>query len=378
MKAALGICIALALVAPAHAQTASYFLHHSDTPVTVPGGSTTFFLDQNAPVATTPTVEERTVSSGGAVTFPSFTSPAFGSDTTLLPIASVRLLLSANQKMRACADLSADLFKLDAGGTPTTIGGATVLAETIPQGKAGGTTGFDGFRVEFALSDRSLLTGQGLAVAPSLTSHCSVNRHVFLAYDADVAPSRVVFQCCFTVQAKCAAAKIKAAAKKASCLLKLDSTQAAKGKAADPDKVQKCHDALSITFTKLEAKGNCITTGDAGTIESVVDAFTGNVDASLNSSGPPSANKCQGAKIKVAAKKTSCLLGLKAKAAAKGQFTDPLDPARVQKCVDTFSAAFTKAESSGSCLTTGDTGSTETKVDTFVDDVAAGLACPCD
>ena len=53
------------------------------------------------------------------------------------------------------------------------------------------------------------------------------------------------------------------------------------------------------------------------------------------------ANKCQGAKIKDAGKKASCLAGLYAKDTAAGGGIDPL---KVQKCQAKVSAAFSDQE----------------------------------
>src|SRR5262245_54883172 len=72
-----------------------------------------------------------------------------------------------------------------------------------------------------------------------------------------------------TAAQKCAAAKIKAAGKKASCLLSLDSKEAASGDPKDAGKVQKCKDKLSSTFGKAEGKGGCATTNDEASVEAI-------------------------------------------------------------------------------------------------------------
>ena len=83
-------------------------------------------------------------------------------------------------------------------------------------------------------------------------------------------------------QQKCAAAKIKAAAKKAACKAGVEAKQALLGGAAvDPAKVAKCESAFSKTFAKLEAKGGCRTTGDTAAIEAKVDAFVADLDDEL-------------------------------------------------------------------------------------------------
>ncbi|HLY37033.1 MAG TPA: hypothetical protein VKU61_03285, partial [Candidatus Binatia bacterium] len=83
-------------------------------------------------------------------------------------------------------------------------------------------------------------------------------------------------------------------------------------------------------------------------------------------------NKCQGAKIKDAGKKASCLAGLQAKAEATSTTVDPL---KVQKCDAKVSAAYAKLESkAGACNTSGDSTAIENKVDAFVNDLVSELA----
>jgi hypothetical protein len=173
-----------------------------------------------------------------------------------------------------------------------------------------------------------------------------------------------------TAAQQCASAKIKAAGKKAACLLSLDAL-AAGGRPVDPTRVQKCKDTLGDpmhgVFARAETRGGCLTAGDAPAVEATVDAFVDDVYAALNVGTP---NACQVAKLKAAGKKASCLLGLRAKeAAGRG-----LDAGKVQACKDRMggpAGAFAKAEARGPCGTTGDAGTIEAKVDAFVDDVVA-------
>jgi hypothetical protein len=87
----------------------------------------------------------------------------------------------------------------------------------------------------------------------------------------------------------------------------------------------------------------------------------------------PAPNKCASAKIKAAGKKTACLLALVGKSAASG---DPIDSAKRQKCLTKFSAAFTKAELKGGCITTGDVDDIEDKIDVAADGPTSTLAAP--
>ena len=174
-------------------------------------------------------------------------------------------------------------------------------------------------------------------------------------------------------QAKCQGAKMKAAGKKASCLLSLHAKSASKATLIDPAKAQACGDKMSAAFTKAETKPPCSTSGDAGTIEAKVDRFVDQIAANLQLT-PPS--KCQSAKLKAAGKKAKCLLGAEAKALAKSIAPD------FSKCVSKFNAAFAKAETNTDCGTAvGDAAAIEAQVDALDDDVAceldAGPACDC-
>ena len=86
------------------------------------------------------------------------------------------------------------------------------------------------------------------------------------------------------------------------------------------------------------------------------------------------ASKCTGAKLKAAGKKSSCKLGVYAKAASKNV---PVDSTKLDDCEAKFNAAFAKAESKGDCVApAGDADAIEGKVDAFVDDVNTELTTP--
>ncbi len=76
---------------------------------------------------------------------------------------------------------------------------------------------------------------------------------------------------------KCTAAKFKAAAKKAACLLGCHATSQKKGVPLSDPKIaaclQKCTDGFTKAVTKAELKPDCHTTGDAATVEGKIDAF---------------------------------------------------------------------------------------------------------
>ena len=79
---------------------------------------------------------------------------------------------------------------------------------------------------------------------------------------------------------KCAVAKQKAAAKKISAKLKCWQKAIASGAAsADPACLTAAETKFSLTIPKIEAKGGCVETGDAGVIEGAVDTCVDNIVA---------------------------------------------------------------------------------------------------
>src|ERR1051326_1121322 len=124
----------------------------------------------------------------------------------------------------------------------------------------------------------------------------------------------------------CACAKVKAAGKKAACLLGIDSLDSKKGITGDPLKIQKCKDKESSTFAKAELKPPCVTSGDAAAIEAKVDAFVDDVVGEIagTTSDTPPLSGCDAAEIAAAGKKAKCLLGLESGALKKGIAPDPL------------------------------------------------------
>ena len=71
--------------------------------------------------------------------------------------------------------------------------------------------------------------------------------------------------------ALCAASKQKAAAKKFSDKVKCHGKAIKKGVAVDPACLTKAETKYQGAFTKAEGKGGCLTTGDVGDIETLMD-----------------------------------------------------------------------------------------------------------
>src|SRR5262245_22280206 len=91
----------------------------------------------------------------------------------------------------------------------------------------------------------------------------------------------------------------------------------------------------------------------------------------LGTTGIARAGKCAAGEAKAAGKKTSCKLGVLAKAAAKATLPDP---AKLSGCEAKFSTAFAKAEAAGACPSPVSDGQIEATVDSHVNDLNASIA----
>jgi hypothetical protein len=285
------------MAAPASADVQSFFFHFADPAAAVPGGTSSYVLDDIPPPGSPPLVFEQTTPKDETTAFPTFTSTPFAAGTTLMPIASVRMYLAANQKMRSCAAASAAMTAVGTDGATTAIGGTTRVDATVLQGSAGGTVGAGLLRVEFPLTDTSFAPGEGFAVTTSFTNDCSINRRTFLAYDGGDSRTGVRFQCCFTTAAKCAAKKITLAAKAAKGYLNAVAKGSSRGRPTDPVTLEKIRSRLTSDFAKREASGLCQTTNDAAATLALIEDFAAEIDAALDPLGPTRESQCQYKKI---------------------------------------------------------------------------------
>jgi len=152
---------------------------------------------------------------------------------------------------------------------------------------------------------------------------------------------------------KCAASKLKAAAKEGSGQLKCYAKAQGKGLSVDGLCLDKAHTKLLDSFDKADAKGGCLQTGDAPAVDSAVAAFVADAVSAL---GTGSANACAAAKEKATGKKFSSKLLCHAKAVLKGVTAD-MDC--LDKAEQKFQLAFSKADDKGGCVNPGDASDVE-------------------
>lgn len=170
---------------------------------------------------------------------------------------------------------------------------------------------------------------------------------------------------------KCAAAKAQAAGKKAAAKLKCHAKAVGKQVAVDTACLSTAEGKFAAAFTKAESKGGCATTGDAGTIEGLVDTFVAQTVGGIPAGSTKDEAKCAAAKVGATGKKADAKLKCNAKAIGKAL---PVDAACTGKAESKFDAAFVKAESKGFCVLTGDASVNEARVDSLVQSVVNQLS----
>ncbi len=399
MRPFRSLLLGLSLALPFAASAATFYPHKSAVPVVVPGGTTTFFLDEVAPPGSTVVAESISVPKKTVVSFPTFIAPPFAAPATVGMAFLGTVHLSANLSMNGCANVSIVVSHVSASGLLTQVASGTAGGATVPQGMMAGTVGFAPVPVASAVtcnsrfSDLDVLAGESIAVSVSVFNNCKANRTVSLAYDAVSAPGNVVFSplppvdpaviaSCF---AKCTNAKIKCAITKQAGLLLCEGKAAKVGFPVDPACVGKANEKFSTPgsgcMEKADSKPPCKTTGDAPTIGVKIDAFVADVKAELYANPVPTAtNTCAAGKMKCVTSFVKGILTCESKAIKAALATaDPVCLGKVMtKFTTPLKGCFDKLEQPGKACsfagTTGDAPAIKAKAQAFMDDLVCELS----
>jgi hypothetical protein len=164
---------------------------------------------------------------------------------------------------------------------------------------------------------------------------------------------------------RCNAAKVKAAGAKASGKAICHAKAVAKGVAVDLPCLFRADAKVTAGFPRAEGRPPCLTTGDAATIEAMVDTAIDALAAELTDAGP---SHCEAIKWRAAAKKAKGKLSCHMKALLRAA---PVDPGCLLKMEANFAAAFVHAAAAGPCA--GTTAAVEAVVDGAVDQIAGAL-----
>jgi hypothetical protein len=169
-------------------------------------------------------------------------------------------------------------------------------------------------------------------------------------------------------ESSCASRKIRAAGKKAFKVLNCHRKAVNKGEVVDPSCVSDEDAAMILAFAAADGMGDCLTMGDIGTIEGIVDAF---VDDIVTDVRPITPTNCTPRKLNETADKAGEKLHCYERAV---HFNAVVEAGCLSDAEAKFSAGFASAEAQADCLApTGDAAAIEAKVDAFIDDVATDL-----
>jgi hypothetical protein len=193
----LALPLSSAVAAP---DGAVFYLHGSGTPVPLGGGGTAkAFLRSDAPTA------QDALRTDGVLVHKQETAAvlefvATPSAAGVIPLgaASATLYLTTSKEvMTACADVTVILFRRSAG-VRTQVGSGTAVNLTINPPPLGSraTPQTIPITVDGTLDQRTLQSGDGLAMETRVHNHCGDYRYLSVFYDAVNQASRIQFDNC--------------------------------------------------------------------------------------------------------------------------------------------------------------------------------------
>ncbi|MEE8311270.1 MAG: PQQ-dependent sugar dehydrogenase [Candidatus Binatia bacterium] len=172
----------------------------------------------------------------------------------------------------------------------------------------------------------------------------------------------------------CSSAKLKGVGKRSKLALKCHVRAAKRDQAVDVACLDKAAAKFDARFVKTEAKGGCLTEGDANAVGSDIDRFVSDVANALTHGSDVASRKCAARKRGEAGKKASRFAICYAKAAKRAE---TVDGACLGKSDTRFDQGFDKAEAAGECATTMDAAAIAAEVDAIVAGAVADLMAVC-
>jgi hypothetical protein len=139
----------------------------------------------------------------------------------------------------------------------------------------------------------------------------------------------------------------------------------------DPECLNRAVSELNDCFIDLDRRGECLTTGDAGSIQARIEAFTLDVVTQLDPTHPALVtNRCAVGKMKAVGDATAARLECFMDA-FRGDAS--IDPSCFERPLARFAYVWSKLEDNGGCLTVGDIALIDAKIDEFITQIVADL-----
>lgn len=155
-------------------------------------------------------------------------------------------------------------------------------------------------------------------------------------------------------------------------LFKCHQTATLKGRFVDQVCMTRTVDEIVECFRNAERRNFCRTTGDVLAIQSQIEAFVTDAVRDVTPGFPyPIVNRCAAGKQQTIAEATAGKLGCFEDAARR----EPglVDTTCFTKAEGAYDSSWAKLENNGGCLTQGDSGPLEAKLEAFVADMVEAL-----
>ena len=155
-------------------------------------------------------------------------------------------------------------------------------------------------------------------------------------------------------------------------MLKCNQTANSRSSPVDPECVLLAVNEMRDCFRDAEKRlGPCLTVGDTATVQAKINAFTVDIVSDLDPLYPrPNSNKCTQAKLKAVADAAADTLQCFDDAFKEAGH---VSAACLGDAPDRLAYLWDRIESNGGCLTIGDLGPVQAKIDAFVADLVASL-----
>jgi len=159
-------------------------------------------------------------------------------------------------------------------------------------------------------------------------------------------------------RSRCTVTKLSGAARKVDSKLACYASAALRGTSVDAMCIGKAEQRFDDAFDRAENAPPCFVFGDAGAVETTIDAAVGGIVTALDVSAP--ADLCASRKIREAGKKARRRLACQRRGAARG---DEPDQSCLDRATTYFAQNYAQIEARLTCATTGDVGAIEAAVD---------------
>lgn len=173
---------------------------------------------------------------------------------------------------------------------------------------------------------------------------------------------------------RCGSAKEKGAGRFGQTLLKCHAKATRRVEPLDPGCAAKASSKLAGVFTKADSRGGCVTSDDAGSIETSVTVWVDAVVAAVTPDPDNDARICAAAKMKSSGKHYAGRLSCYSSGARRSEGPDSRC---LERAYEKLVKGFSRAESKGGCTTVDDLGAIDSADTIAAREAVAALSPVC-